>query len=103
LLDRLAYAASGTACACANRATIVRSAWSATRSGPHGAHEEAARVKSEGVATLLANPASEPPSPGLDALINELLERAHEAARRGVISAPPRRSAEELVASDRAS
>jgi hypothetical protein len=67
-------------------------------------------VKSEGleiglvnVATLLANPASEPPSPGLDALINELLERAHEAARRGVISAPPRRSAEELVASDRAS
>lgn len=73
-----------------------------------GAHEEAARVKQDGldiglvtVSSLLDNPVEEPLRRGLSEMTAELLELARRAAKRGVVTAaPPSRSAAELVASD---
>jgi DNA modification methylase len=72
-----------------------------------GAYEEAARARSEGleiglvnVRTLLENPPEEPLQPGLDQMVADLLSGAKRAVQRGVITAtPPRRTADELIAS----
>lgn len=69
---------------------------------------EAARARADGleiglmrVATLLDNPVEEPLRAGLTAMDEELLTLAREASKRGVVSAPPQRTADELVASGR--
>jgi hypothetical protein len=83
--------------------------WIIAFSFTKGAIDEAARAKADGleiglmrVATLLDNPTDEPLRAGLKALDVELLKLAREAAKRGVVSAPPQRTAAELIASDRA-
>lgn len=73
------------------------------------AHEEAARVRQDGleiglvtVSSLLENPVEEPVRPGLHELTAELLELARRAAKRGIVTAAPLgRTAAELIASDR--
>jgi hypothetical protein len=72
-----------------------------------GAHEEVARAKAERleialvtVATLLKNPVEAPLEPGLDEMISLLLRRAKEGAARATLrETPPKRKAEELIAS----
>ncbi|MFL5960043.1 MAG: DNA methyltransferase [Gaiellaceae bacterium] len=83
--------------------------WIVAFSFTRGAAEEAARAKADGleiglmrVATLLDNPVEEPLRAGLKTMDEELLKLSRKAAERGVVSAPPQRSAEELVESVRA-
>jgi hypothetical protein len=74
-----------------------------------GAHAEVARVRSRGiqiglvkVTTLLENPPEKPLRTGLNQLIADLLNGARAAAQRGVVTtATHRRTAEELIASNR--
>jgi len=76
-----------------------------------GAHEEVARARDEGleielvkVSTLLANPVEQPPDERLPELTLQLLKRVREAAMEHALRRePPNRSAEELLASARAS
>src|SRR6266508_2939548 len=79
----------------------------ATRIRPISRPSPFARAKGDGleiglmrVATLLDNPTDEPLRRGLPALDLELLNLAREAAKRGFVSAPPQRTASELIASD---
>jgi DNA modification methylase len=73
-----------------------------------GAHEEVARVKSDGleialvpVSTLLDNPVEEPLQPGLDKMVEDLLQEARKAMKQGSLAGiPPRRSVTELIASN---
>jgi DNA modification methylase len=83
--------------------------WIIAFSFTRGAIEEAARAMADGleiglmrVATLLDNPVEEPLRAGLKAMDEELLKLSRSAAERGVVSAPPSRSALELVVSERA-
>lgn len=80
--------------------------WIIAFSFTRGAMEEAARAKADGleigltrVATLLDNPAEEPLRAGLKPMDKELLNLARKASQRGIVSAPPQRTADELMAS----